>query len=128
MPHTADFETCTSASSVTPASKAQPRVATVRGQLTAAPASEPATDRATGTDIERRQAETVLARLLAGAEAKKPERRGRLPVGLTETELQQGYSRVPHPVEVVAMGFLIACAAACAMGVWPWPLVAVRGL
>lgn len=82
------------------------------------------------SDLERRQAEAALARLREEdrAEAAKPERRGRLPVGLTEPELQQGYSRVPHPVEVVAMGFLIACAAACAMGVWPWPLVAVRGL
>lgn len=75
--------------------------------------------------VDDRAAEEADARL---AVAQSHSMRWRLPVGLTEPELQQGYSRVPHPVEVVAMGFLVACAAACALGVWPWPLVAVRGL
>ena len=49
----------------------------------------------------------------------------RLPAGLSEAELLRGYPpRVPHPFEVVVLGALIACSAACAMGVWPWPLPA----
>jgi hypothetical protein len=55
----------------------------------------------------------------------------RLPAGLTEDELFQGYSRPrsgwidaaaqsPHPVEVVALGAVLACTIAALLGVWPW--------